>query len=295
MSNLKETYGCFGTCLCKHCHSGRTRKYGLVEGVQTYFCNNCKRKFRVNASLFRMKTPYLQVTSALEEYYTGRSINNIRDRLSARFGNSPPSSKTVYGWVTKFSGEAVNQFKDYHPKVGSVWIIGESVLTVNGKNYWCLDIIDRYSRFLLATQLSISRDTMDIKNLLDHAVDRADKNPDQVLIGSWNGYREGLDLAFGSCSKRISVELIGENDHIEFLEHWYSTVKSRTKTLKRLKSIETACKFLEGFRICHNYLRPQESFDGKTPAEKAEVHYTSKSWSDVLRVVNLISSTKATR
>ena len=157
MPNLNATYGFPTTVLCKHCRSARTRKYGFVEGLQTYFCNDCKRKFRADDRLFRMKTPYLQVASALEDYYSGNSINHIRDRFNFKFGISPPSSKTVYGWITKFTSEAVNHFKDYHPKVGPVWIASETIAAVNGKHYCCLDIVDRDTHFLMATQLSVNR------------------------------------------------------------------------------------------------------------------------------------------
>jgi putative transposase len=281
--------------LCKHCHSASTRKYGFVEGVQTYYCNNCNRKFRADDHLFRMKTPCLQVASALEDYYTGKSINRFRGSFIARFGNSPPSSKTIYVWITRFTSGVVNQFEDYHPKVGPVWIASETIASVSGMHYCCLDIVDRDTRFLMATQLSVNRRADDIKNLMVQAVDRAQKCPDRLLIGTWNEYGEGIKLTFRIDSKRIDVGPIVETDQAEFLEYWHSTVKFRTRTLKGLKSADTAHKFLEGFRIWYNYLRPQECLNGKTPAEKAEVTYSSRSWGDVLQAIKpQIQSSKQT-
>jgi transposase-like protein len=285
MSNLKGSYDRSMSVLCKHCGSARIRKYGFVEGLQTYYCNDCKRKFRADDRLFRMKTPYLQVASALEDYFFGNSINNIRDSFNLKYGSTPPSSKTVYGWITKFTDEAVIYFNDYHPRVGPVWIASETIAAVSGKHYGCLDIVDRDTHFLIATQLSVNRGTIDMKNLLVQAVDGAKNLPDQVLIDRWSGSTEGIDLVYESDSKRIVVRLIGEIDRKEFLEYWHPVVESRTRILERLKSAVTASKFLDSFRIWYNYLRPQEFLNVQTPAEKADIVYSSKSWGEILQAI----------
>ena len=44
--------------VCKHCQSQNVRKYGFVDGVQNYFCNDCRRKFKADDRLFKMKTPH---------------------------------------------------------------------------------------------------------------------------------------------------------------------------------------------------------------------------------------------
>jgi putative transposase len=270
---------------CKHCQSQNVRKYGFVDSVQNYFCNDCRRKFKADDRLFKMKTPYIQVASALDDYYKGDSINEIRDSLHTQYNNCP-SSKTVYGWITKYTNEAVSQFKDYHPNVGSKWVADETVLKLDGKNYWCIDIIDTETRFLLATKLSSNRDIKDIRTLMERARDKADKTPEKILTDGWKGYLDGIELVFGSDSKHIVTDpfdkdKIGENS--ELIERWHGTLKDRTKSLRGLKSVETATKFIDGFTVWYNYMRPHESLNGKTPAEKAKVDYTVKSWSDVVR------------
>jgi putative transposase len=271
--------------ICKHCQSQRVRKYGFVDGVQAYFCNTCRRKFKVDDRLFKMKTPYLQVSSAIDDYFKGASINEIRDNLHTHYDNCP-SSKTIYGWITKYTNEAINQFKDYHPQVGDTWIADETVLKINGKNYWCIDIIDTDTRYLLATKLSVNRETNDIKILMEKAKDRANKTPKKVLTDGWKGYLDGIELVFGADAKHIVTDPFDKDDtgyNSELIERWHGTLKDRTKSLRGLKSIETADKFLDGFLAWYNYMRPHESLNGKTPAEKAKVQYTVKSWVDVVR------------
>ncbi len=269
--------------VCKHCQSTRVRKYGFVEGVQTYFCNDCQKRFKVDDRLYRMKTPYMQVASALDDYYTGKSIGDIRNSLLQHYANCP-SSKTIYGWIVKYTDEAVGQFKDYQPKVGDVWLADETVLRVHGKNYWCIDIIDRDTRYVLGTKLSVNRSAKDIQALMEKARDRAGKTPKRVLTDGYKGYLDGIELAYGADSKHIATGLFDTGDNTELIERWHSTLKERTKTLRGLKSIETADRFLDGFLVFYNFLRPHEYLNGKTPAEEAKVQYASKTWADITRV-----------
>ncbi|MBA7653923.1 hypothetical protein ES703_61788 [subsurface metagenome] len=60
---------------CKLCNSDNVIKYGKYKGIQRYFCRNCKSKFKSDDTLFHMKTPANQVSSALNMYYEGMSIS----------------------------------------------------------------------------------------------------------------------------------------------------------------------------------------------------------------------------
>lgn len=110
--------------VCKHCKSTNTRKYGFVDSAQTYFCNDCRRKFKADDRLYRMKTPFIQVVDALDDYYKGKSINDIRDSLNVHYQNYP-SSKTVYAWIQKYTDDVSERFRDYRPQVGDIWIAAD--------------------------------------------------------------------------------------------------------------------------------------------------------------------------
>ena len=103
------------------------------KGKQIYFCNACHRKFSADDRLFGMKTPANQVSDAVDMYYKGMSVNDIRDNLNAQFHNNP-SSKSVYKWIDKYTDEAIKQFQDYHPDVGDTWIADETVLKIGGQS-----------------------------------------------------------------------------------------------------------------------------------------------------------------
>ncbi len=273
---------------CKYCGSKAVVKFGMFEGIQRHWCKACNRKFRANDHLFGMKTPYYQVSSALDNYYKGDSINEIRDNLNIHYGNHP-SSKTVYRWITKYTDKAIELFKDYHPETGDTWIADETVLKLDGEKYWCIDIIDSKTRFLLGTKLSHNRDGKDIAELMRIANTRAKRNPKKtltIITDGWRGYREGIEKVFGSEAKHVVTDPFDKNKtgyNSELIERWHGTLKDRTKSLRGLKSVETAEKFLAGFLAWYNFMRPHESLKGQTPAEKAKINYTVKSWVDVVR------------
>ena len=83
---------------CKYCGSEGVSKYGTYKGVQRYFCKTCCRKFKMDDTLFHMKTPANQVTSALDMYYEGMSIKAIARNLKQEYGNMP-STAAIYEWL----------------------------------------------------------------------------------------------------------------------------------------------------------------------------------------------------
>ena len=66
---------------CKHCGSWHIVKYGKFRGIQYWWCKDCKRKFVDNEALPKMKTPIIQIASALSMFYEGMSLHGIRRNL----------------------------------------------------------------------------------------------------------------------------------------------------------------------------------------------------------------------
>lgn len=267
---------------CKHCQSTNIRKYGLYKGVQRYFCNDCRRKFKADAMLFHMKTPTGQISSAMSMYYSGMSINEIRTHLRQENGNYP-SSKAVYGWIDKYTDLATKTMRDYHPKVGTTWVADETVLVIDGQNVWLYDIIDADTRYLLATRIALSRTTHDAQMLMEEASKKAGKMPDIVITDKNNSYLDGVELAFGADTEHIQSRPFALENNTQLIERFHGTLKDRTKVMRGLKSIGTAIQFIDGFLVHYNYFRPHESLKGKTPAEVAGIDYAHKNWAEIIR------------
>lgn len=267
---------------CKNCGSTAVSKYGVYKGVQRYFCKVCKRKFKDDDNPFHMHVPANQITSALSMYYEGMSLNAIRRHFQQEHGTIP-SSATVYEWIEKYTPIAIKAFRDYHPKVGNVWIADETVLKIDGQNVWMYYIIDEKTRFLLATRITTARTTKDAQALMEQAARRAGIKPKLVITDKQNSYLDSIELAYGGDTEHLQSSPFAPTDDTQRIERFHGTLKARTKVMRGLKNIESAIEFTDGWLVHYNFFRPHESLNDRTPAEVAGLDYSVKNWADVTR------------
>jgi hypothetical protein len=74
-------------------------------------------------------------------------------------------------------------------------------------------------------------------------------------------------------------------NNTNLVERLHETIKERTKVMRGLRTAETAKRFLDGWAVYYNYMKPHESLDSKTPAESAKCDYTFRDWVDITRAV----------
>jgi transposase InsO family protein len=58
-------------------------------------------------------------------------------------------------------------------------------------------------------------------------------------------------------------------------------IRDREKTMRGLKTDATA--ILQGYQLFHNYIRPHEALDGKTPAQKAKAETDKAGWLSLIK------------
>ena len=267
---------------CKYCGSPAVMKYGTYKGVQRYLCKVCNRKFKTDDTMFHMKIDANLVSSALNMYYEGMSIKEIRRHLLQEHRHAP-STATIYEWIMKYTRYAIDSIKDTKPQVGDVWIADETVLKIDGVNVWFWDIIDDKTRYLLASRVSRSRTTRDAQILIDKAIKTAGKSPKTVITDKLASY---LDVDYGKDAEHRQGSPFAVKDSGEStsqIERFHGTLKSRTKVMRGLKNLETAIEFTQGWLVHYNYLRPHESLNDQTPAEVAGVDYPYENWADIIR------------
>jgi transposase-like protein len=268
---------------CKYCNSEHIKKYGFIDNKQMYYCNDCKRKFKNDDSLFGYRMPSKDISSSLMEYYSGMSVNDIRNRINQEQGYMPAQS-TVYDWINKYTDKAVEYFNQYKPDVGDTWVADETIIDIEGKDVWLWDIIDEDTRFLLATKLSYSRNTEDAETLFRLAYQRAGKKPKLILTDKLRVYPEAVLNVFGGDSEHKQSSPFVREDSTRRIERFHGTLKERTKVMRGLKDANSALAFTDGFLVYYNFMKPHEGLEGKTPAEQAGIKYEVKNWSNLIRL-----------
>lgn len=264
---------------CKFCGSKRVVRYGHYQNVQRWWCKDCKRKFVYNDALPRMKTPIIQIASALSMYYEGMSLHGIRRNFEQTY-RSYPSNSTIYEWVIRFTKLAVRLAQNYTPIVGDTWVADETVLRIEGRNVWFWDIIDDRTRFLLASHISVARGARDARILVERAKVRVGKVPKVIVTDKLLAYLDGIELAFGSETKHIPVKGLVGNKNI--IERFHGTLKARTKVMRGLKKRETAKLITDGWLVHYNFFRPHEGLGNRTPAQKAMAKFPYRNWLDIV-------------
>ena len=104
---------------CKYCGSENEVKFGTHKGIQRWWCKDCKRKFVDSDTLYKMKTPIIQIGGALSMYYRGMSLDDIGEHLEQQYGNRLTDAG-IYNWIVRFTKDAVESTKGYIPDVGDV-------------------------------------------------------------------------------------------------------------------------------------------------------------------------------
>jgi len=76
------------------------------------------------------------------------------------------------------------------------------------------------------------------------------------------------------------------------MERMNGEVRDREKVMRGLKKTDTP--MLKGYQLFHNFVRPHEALDGRTPAEAAGIKVEgSNKWLTIIQNASHDSKTKA--
>jgi len=266
--------------ICKYCNSLNVVKYGTHEGIQRYWCKDCKRKFADNDALPEMKTATKIIASALSCYFGGMPLDAIQRHLQQQFGVYY-SEMGIYNWVRRFSKEAIDRVKDFQPIVGDTWIADETVLKVGGKNVWFFDVIDEKTRYLLASRLAESRTIKETALVMKEAQRRAGKSPKRIITDKMTAYPDGIEFVFGAETEHIQSKPFTDVNSTNIIERFQGTLKDRTKVVRGFKNMDTARLLTEAWLVHYNFFKEHETLGNIPPAVKMG-DTPIKDWAEVI-------------
>jgi hypothetical protein len=266
--------------ICRYCGSNLVVKYGKYRDTQFYWCKSCQRKLRQGNFPFHSKVSASIVCSALIIYFLGESISTIRTYLRKEHGYDP-SNSVVVNWIKKYTNLAQAVLKVYKPGVGDHWMIVETKVNKAGKKICLLDVIDSETRFLLSTSMVIEKDLVNLPELIDQAIVTGGKiplsikwkntllQPDLKGLFHFPNYRPQFNKTLGSGDTN-------QKNNESFLP------QERTEKLFRLRSIKSACQFLEKYSLHYNYFKPNDALGGDVPAKAAGIKNPYRTWANII-------------
>ncbi|MFZ0510543.1 MAG: DDE-type integrase/transposase/recombinase [Candidatus Nitrosopolaris sp.] len=260
---------------CIFCTSSNIVKDGLRHNkrgdIQKYNCRECNRYFTINLGFERMRASPQVITSALQLYFTGESFRNVQKFLKLQGVNI--NHNTIYRWIKKYVTLMKAYLEKITPNVADAWRADELYIKVRGNPKYLFALMDDQTRFWIAQQVADTKYTSNITPLLQNAKEIAGKRPNTFITDGAPNFHEAFTKEFYTVSnpktRHIShIRLQGDHNNNK-MERMNGEVRDREKVMRGLKIQNTA--ILPGYQIYHNYFRPHEALNGKTPAEKCGI------------------------
>jgi len=267
--------------VCKYCGSPDVVKFGTFQGIQRYWCKDCKRKFADNRALPKMKTDTKIISAALSCYFGGMPLDAIQRHLYQQF-NTYYSEMGIYNWIRRFSKEAVDRVKDFKPIVGDTWIGDETMLKVGGRKIWFFDVIDEKTRYLLASRLAQSRTIKEAALVMNEARRTAGKSPKRIITDRLAAYIDGIEYVFGGSAKHIQSKPFTDVNSTNIIERFQGTLKDRTKIIRGFKNMTTAELLTDAWLVHYNFFKEHEALGNIPPAQKMGIPIPFKNWAEVV-------------
>jgi len=268
------------TPYCKYCNSTNVVKFGTFNGIQRWWCKDCKRKF-VAGKLPKMKTPTRQIADAMSMYYGGMPLDSIQRHLYQEYDRYY-SESGIYNWIVRFSKEAVERAKSFKPIVGDTWIADGTVLKVGGRKIWFFDVIDEKTRYLLASRLATSRTTKEAALVMNEARRKVGKSPKRIITDRLAAYIDGIELVFGADTKHIQSKPFTDVNSTNIIERFQGTLKDRTKIIRGFKNMRTAELLTDAWLVHYNFFKEHEALGNIPPAQKMGIPTPFKNWAEVV-------------
>ena len=134
--------------------------------------------------------------------------------------------------------------------------------------------MDDQSRFWISQQVADTKYTSNIQPLFKDAKLITGKRPNTLITDGAANFHDAFKKEFFTLkdprTRHIShIRLQGDHNNNK-MERLSGEVRDREKTMRGLKQQNTGV--LPGYQIYHNYFRPHEALDGKTPAEACGIN-----------------------
>ena len=275
---------------CTKCGSIRVIKFGSSHGKQAYKCNDCLHRFRESQILKRARyTPEL-VSLTLDLYFKGVSLRKITQIVNSQYGENLGAS-SIYRWIQRYIPKISEYVNSFSPELSETWHVDELFTKMRkGIDYkthkkiaFLWNVMDRKTRFLLASKLSPYRDDNGAFQAFKEARANSHGNfPEKILCDGAKAYS---NIGVGTNVKGWNPQVIAKagitkphanNNRIERMN---GTLRERVKVSRGWKSMET--QIPEGMRIHYNFVKPHMSLAGMTPAQRAGIQAPS-TWHDLL-------------
>ena len=256
---------------CVFCHSSNIVKDGVRKNksgtIQIFYCRDCHHYFTFNIGFEKMKHNPQAITSAMQLYFSGESLRNTQKSL--RLLGVEVSHKTVFMWIKKYVKLMQDYVEKIVPNISDTWRADELYVKIKGDMKYLFALMDDETRFWIAQEVAETKYKHDARMLFQLGVKATGKKPTTLITDGLPAYHDAFNKEFWTMKKpraeHINAIKLSGNMNNNKMERFNGEIRDREKTKRGFKTKDTP--ILTGYQIFHDYFRPHESLDGKTPSE----------------------------
>ncbi|MCE8424491.1 MAG: IS1/IS6 family transposase [Candidatus Methanoperedens sp.] len=256
---------------CPICNSTNLKKFGIRHNksgdIQRFVCSDCNKTFSINIGFERMKHNPQAVTTAMQLYFSGKSLRNTKNSL--KLLGVHVSHQTVLNWIGKYTQLMKKYVDKLKPQVSDTWRADEVFIKFSGNMKYLFALMDDEPKYWIAQEVADTKDMHDARHLFHAGKEVTGKRPNTLITDGLPAYHNAFNKEFYTKSRPQSkhinaIKLDGDMNN-NTMERANGEVRDREKVMRGLKVTDTS--ILPGYQIFHNFMRPHQSLKGKTPAE----------------------------
>lgn len=257
----------------------RLKKSGIQRNrsgpTQRYICTSCGFRFNDRASFEKLRSNPMLILIAVDLYFKGLSTRQTSEHLTEFYG-CDVSHVTVYRWVRRYSKlmKEVEAELAAELSIGRSWHIDETLVKVKGGLEYMWNILDRRTRYLLASQITVKRDAKTFRRIFRNAINATNRVPNRVTTDGLSTYKKVMSGYKGI--EHVAGKAFKDQDSNNLIERANKTMKSRLKPMEKFETEEGAKSLADGLRIYYNFVRPHMALGGQTPAQVAGIAYGAR-------------------
>jgi transposase-like protein len=217
------------------------------------------------------------VCLTLDLYFSGLSLRKIARSVCDHF-NIDVNYSTIYTWIQKYIPLISDYVNALTPHLSNQWNADELFVRMKGSQHqgrykglaFLWNVMDKETRFLLASKVSENRNASGAIAALQQAIKNANGNlPDAINTDAHRSYREAVPNAFASVEHIAKCGVNKPHANNNRIERLNGTLRERVKVQRGWKSKKS--QIAEGQRIHYNFVKPHIALDGRTPANEAGI------------------------
>jgi len=179
------------------------------------------------------------------------------------------------------------------PQVSDTWRADELFVRIRGNMKYVFALMDDETRFWIAQEVTDTKFTHDARNLFRVGKELTGKKPMLLITDGLPSFHDTYRKEYWQHEqprpqhiRHIRIQGQMNNNKMERLN---GEVRDREKVMRGLKKSDTP--ILKGYQIFHNYVRPHEALEGKTPAEACGIKVEGKNkWITLIQNSAIVTS-----